>query len=129
VRRAGAETWTGTLTIDGPRALTVDLATRTSTPDVTPPTRPDTPTVHVISASRALVRWEAATDDLELVKGYLVSLDGRPAAITQAPGVFLGGLAAGTQHTVTVQAIDAAENVSSASTPVTFTTRAEDRGP
>ncbi|MFN8109216.1 MAG: peptidoglycan-binding protein [Thermoleophilia bacterium] len=51
---------------------------------------------------------------------YRVTLDGSPLADTAATTYSISGLPAGSSHTITLQAVDAAGNVSAATAPITL---------
>jgi hypothetical protein len=108
-------------------ALRVDLAAGVSAPDAAPPT----PTGALLgtphSASRALLRWTAASDDVGVVR-YLVYDEGVLVGIAEETRHVVAGLAPGALHVFSVEALDADGKRSSA-VAVPVTTFAEDRGP
>jgi hypothetical protein len=96
-----------------------------STGDTTPPSVPQGLTATPLSQTSVLLGWQAATDDVGVAE-YRVLRDGSLAA--RVPGDTTSftdtGLAAGSSHTYTVAAADAAGNVSAPSAPATVTTPA-----
>ncbi|GAB2959952.1 glycoside hydrolase family 9 protein [Nonomuraea fastidiosa] len=89
--------------------------------DQTPPSRPGKPTVSGITATGALVSWEASTDDVG-VAGYDVYLGSTKAGTATTTSFDLTGLSPDTEYTVSVVARDAAGNSSQASESTSFTT-------
>jgi len=128
VTTAGHPTWSGAFPVTRTTAVHVDVGAASGSLDTTAPAAPDAVRAHPLSASRAVVVWEPPAD-VPAVARYLVDLDGRPWAVTDAPGVFLGGLEAATTYVATVRAVDAGGNASAPTAGVAFTTRPEDRGP
>ncbi|MFF5175830.1 glycoside hydrolase family 9 protein [Micromonospora sp. NPDC000089] len=91
-------------------------------PDITPPTAPGTPTASAIGPTGLTLSWAPATDNVA-VTGYRVYRAGT-VLVGSSAGATLAvtGLTASTAYTFTVVAVDAAGNVSPASSPVTVTT-------
>jgi uncharacterized protein YdaL len=89
-------------------------------PDTTAPSAPGTPVVGDLTATTATLTWADSTDAVG-VAGYRVTGGPVPVSTTE-PHVSLTNLTPLTSYTVTVQAFDAAGNVSGASTATTFTT-------
>jgi chitodextrinase len=92
-------------------------------PDTTPPTTPGTPTAQSPTAGKIDLAWSASTDESSPIT-YRVYRDGDPTPIGQTTATSYSdtGLAAGTTHTYTVDAVDPADNASAmsgASDPVT----------
>jgi phosphatidylinositol-3-phosphatase len=92
-----------------------------SSPDTTPPSVPTSVSADPISSTAITLNWVASTDALG-VTGYTVYRDGTQLATPAAAGYTDTGLAAGSTHSYTVTAHDAAGNVSAASIPVSVTT-------
>ncbi|UFJ39134.1 fibronectin type III domain-containing protein [Brevibacillus humidisoli] len=88
--------------------------------DTTPPTAPENVTVTGQTANSVSLRWDAATDNVG-VAGYIVSYDSADVDVS-GTSTTITGLTPDTTYTFTVQAKDAAGNVSAASSPVTATT-------
>nr|WP_239140327.1 glycoside hydrolase family 9 protein [Plantactinospora endophytica] len=95
--------------------------------DTTPPGTPTGLTASAVTATGATLTWTASTDNVG-VTGYRVY---REAGTTDAllgspntPTFAVTGLTAGTAYQFYVVAVDAAGNVSAASTPVSVTTPA-----
>jgi hypothetical protein len=94
-------------------------------PDTTPPTTPGTPTAQSPTAGKVDLDWTASTDDASPIT-YRVYRDGDPTPVgeTTATSYSDVGLAAGSTHTYTVDAVDPSDNASAmsgASDPVTVT--------
>lgn len=99
-----------------------ELALGTPAPtDTTPPSTPSGVRATTVSSSRIDLAWNASSDNVG-VTGYSVSRDGVRVATLSATSWSDTGLAAGTTHTYTVDAIDAAGNRSAPSAAVTATT-------
>lgn len=125
--------------VHGSHEATVDLARRTAieivlgaTPsharDETPPEAPAGVFVHALSSSRLRVRWAAPAED-EAVVGWMVEVDGSPAALVNTHEAFLGGLEAGRSYSIRVRALDAGGNAGEPSAAVALATWPEDRAP
>jgi hypothetical protein len=94
--------------------------------DTTPPTTPGQPAGTSTSAGQIDLSWSASTDQSPPIT-YRIYRDGGAVAIGQTTTTAFSdtGLAAGTVHTYTVDAVDAATNVSQmslASDPITVFT-------
>ncbi|WP_205863246.1 DUF2334 domain-containing protein [Planosporangium thailandense] len=101
-------------------AVTFTTAAPPAVPDTTPPTVPGTPTVGAVTATTADLTWTPSTDAVGVV-AYEVS--GGPSVVTTTtPAVTLTGLTPSTTYTITVKALDAADNVSDPSGAAVFTT-------
>ena len=109
-------------------SVSVDLAAGTATHDTSAPSTPTGVAAYPLSASRALVRYGAATDAGGIAR-YRIFLGGVLERVTDQTTCVLSGLTPGVSHQVTVQAIDVAGNVSPVSGPVLLTQPGEDRGP
>ena len=90
-------------------------------PDTTAPSTPTSVVVDLITSTSARVSWSPSSDDRGVVAydvydgaTLLTSVAAAPAALT--------GLAAGSSHSITVRARDAAGNTSAASASAPFTT-------
>ncbi|WP_027343313.1 glycoside hydrolase family 9 protein [Hamadaea tsunoensis] len=99
------------------------------TPDTTAPTTPGTPAASSITSTGATLTWTASTDaggsglagyNVYREAGATDVLVGSPTTNT----ITLTGLTASTSYTYYVVARDGAGNLSTASTPVTFSTTA-----
>jgi uncharacterized repeat protein (TIGR03806 family) len=108
-------------------------ATTLAAPDTTAPTVPANVTAVAQSSTQILVSWNASTDAGTGVAGYRVFRDGSttPLATVTTTSFTNGGLAAGTTHSYTVRAFDAATpaNVSALSASVSATTTADTTPP
>lgn len=104
-------------------ASSVVSATTTAATDTTAPTVPGSVSAVAASATRVNVTWTASTDAVG-VTGYRVLRDGvlvgTPTTTTYADTT----VSASTSYTYTVQAVDAAGNVSASSSGSTVTTPA-----
>ncbi|MCZ4094986.1 MULTISPECIES: discoidin domain-containing protein [Streptomyces] len=89
-------------------------------PDTTAPTAPGNPRVTGTTATSVSLAWDASTDDVG-VTGYQVTRDGAVVATATGTTYTDTGRTQGTAYTYTVNAVDAAGNVSAASAPVTGT--------
>jgi uncharacterized protein YdaL/chitodextrinase len=102
--------------------VTVTTAVEPPAPDTTAPTAPGAPVVGGLAATTADLTWPASTDAVGVVAYQII---GGPTVVTSTtPSTTLTGLTPSTGYTVTVKALDAAGNVSDASTPTVFTTTA-----
>lgn len=92
-------------------------------PDVTAPTAPGGLTAAASSTSAIDLSWSASADDVG-VTGYQVFRDGGATVIGTTTGTTFGdtGLAAGSTHSYTVAAFDAAGNRSTLSNTASATT-------
>ena len=128
VRKNGVGAYAASFDLVGRFALRVDLAAGTGAADTTPPPAPAAPRVHILSASRALIRWRAP-EDASGIATYVVHLDGEPAAVCTETMCVLSGLVPGARHEVAVQAVDFAGRRSAIGAATSCTAAAEDRGP
>jgi hypothetical protein len=128
VERLGTKAFEGTLVVDGPTAVRVDVEKGVLLADAAPPDAPGGVAGHPLSASRALVRWERASDDLG-VSAYVVTLDGVVVGTTDGTSIVVAGLEPETDYVPAVQAVDEDGRVSPFAAGAPFTTRPEDRGP
>ena len=87
-------------------------------PDTTPPSTPTGLTVTGTGPGSISLRWNASTDNVG-VTGYRVYEGTTVDATSTGPNVTVSGLLAGSSHTFTVTAFDAAGNESGHSTSVT----------
>ena len=100
-----------------------------SSSDTTPPTTPGNVSATPVSGSQINVAWSASTDNVG-VTGYKVMRNGSLAGSTTTALTYSDtGLAASTTYSYTVEAVDAAGNVSPPSTAVTATTLTSDTTP
>lgn len=95
--------------------------------DTTPPSAPGGLHVTGTTSSSISLAWTASTDDTG-VTGYRVYEGASVVATATAASATVGGLAAGSGHTYTVTARDAAGNESAPSAPVTATTQSSGGG-
>lgn len=89
--------------------------------DTQAPTVPSGLTATVMSTSQIDLSWSASTDNMG-VTGYRVYRDGIELGTTPLLNASDTGLGAATTYSYTVSALDAAENLSAQSAPVTATT-------
>jgi chitinase len=89
-----------------------------TTTDQTRPTSPTNLKLTSLTASLAQIEWNAATDNVGIA-GYLVFKDGMQIATTNALIYVDSNLSTSGQIIFTVVAVDAAGNLSAASTPLT----------
>lgn len=89
--------------------------------DTTPPSTPSGLTAQPLGTSSIALKWNAATDNVG-VTGYRVYRNGTRITQTANTSHTDTGLAAGTQYSYRVSAIDAAGNESTQSAAVTTTT-------
>jgi chitodextrinase len=96
------------------------------TPDTEPPSTPANLTVTGTTASSVSLSWSASTDDVSGVTGYQVfrGAGGTPVGTPTGTTFTDTGLAAGTNYSYTVRAVDGTGKVSAASTAVSATTQA-----
>lgn len=92
-----------------------------ATIDATAPTVPTNLIATAASTTQVNLGWTASTDNVG-VAGYTVLRGDTPIATTSATAYNDAGLTANTNYMYTVQAFDAAGNVSAASAPATATT-------
>jgi len=91
-----------------------------ATQDTTPPSTPSSVTASSVTTSSMTIRWTASTDNSGTVVMYQVFTNGTAATNTfGTTSANLTGLTANTSYTITVTALDAANNVSSPSTAIT----------
>ena len=90
------------------------------TVDAQPPAAPGSLAVSAVTATGFKISWSASTDDVG-VTGYLVRRNGVLVATVATPAHTFAGLSCATNHTIEVQAIDAAGNVSAGSTTIAST--------
>jgi chitodextrinase len=96
-------------------------ATTTTSTDRKKPTAPTRLAVGKVTTLSAAISWKAAKDNVG-VAGYNVYEGGDVVATSAKPRVTITALSAGTKHTYTVTAVDAAENESSKSAPIRIKT-------
>ena len=99
-----------------------------ATPDTTPPTVPANLTGTAVSGSKVNLSWTASTDNVG-VAGYKVYRDGAFLAAAAATTYSDTTVQAGTTHTYTVYAYDAAGNISQPSNSTTVTTTVDSQPP
>ena len=98
-----------------------------STGDTTPPSAPTGLTAGGTTANSTTLSWNPSTDNVG-VTGYDVLRNGVKIGTTSSTGYTDTGLAASTGYSYTVEAYDAAGNVSAASNTVNVTTAASSSG-
>lgn len=92
-----------------------------SAPDTQAPSTPTGLAVSNVTNSGASLTWTASMDNVG-VSGYKVLRDGVVVGTPSTTTYALSGLSAATTYNVTVQAVDAANNTSAPSAPLSFTT-------
>ena len=128
VSRTGVGSWSGSVRPDARASFHIDLGTGQGTQDVSPPPAPEAVLAIPVSSGRLVVRWVPG-EDASGIALYEVWMDGGLYALSPIPETILGGLQAGTSHTIQVRARDAGGNVSPLTLPVTVRMPAESRGP
>jgi chitodextrinase len=96
--------------------------------DTTPPTAPTALTATPVSVSQINLSWTASTDNVG-VAGYGVFRNGLQVATTSATSYSDTGLSAGTSYSYTVDAFDAAGNLSTQSAAASTSTLTETTPP
>ena len=97
-------------------------------PDTQAPTVPQGLAVASVSRSTIMVTWDASTDN-STVTGYWIYVDGSPVALALSRIFTVSGLDANTSYSISVSAIDLANNESARSGTVQATTLDFDREP
>ncbi len=97
--------------------------TTTGSSDTTPPSVPANLTSTAVTSSSVSLAWTASTDNVAVI-GYHLFRNGTQVASPSGNSYTDTGLAAATSYTYTVNAYDAAGNVSAQSTANTATTAA-----
>ncbi len=110
-----------TQTADNLSPSTTVSVTTLPLPDTTPPSVPTMAQAQADSASQTTVSWTAATDDVGVI-AYTLSRNGTAFGTTTSLSYVDTGLAAATTYAYTVTALDAADNESTPSAPVSATT-------
>ena len=103
------------------------LAANGGSADAQPPTVPTGLTATAVSSSQINLSWKASTDNVG-VAGYLVFRNNVQIVSTTQTSYSDTGLSPSTSYTYTVEAFDAAGNISAASAPATATTPARASG-
>lgn len=101
-------------------STSVSVTTKAA-PDSEAPSSPTGLTAAEIRTTGIDISWNASTDNVG-VKEYKVYVDGSLAATVTGTNFSLSGLTAGTAYSIYVTAIDAAGNISEASTALKVTT-------
>ena len=96
-------------------------ASTTTAPDTTPPTAPAGLAVAAKTSTTVSLAWTASTDNVG-VTGYRVREGTAQVAASTTPSATVTGLAPSSTHAYTVVAVDAAGNLSAASSALTVTT-------
>lgn len=91
-------------------------------PDTTPPSVPTGLNATNVTATSAMIRWTASTDDSGTVVGYKVFRAGTQVGTATTTSFTDSGLTAATTYSYTLKAYDAAGNTSAASTALSVTT-------
>jgi chitodextrinase len=94
------------------------VADTASSADVTPPSAPTSLAGNAVSSTEIDLTWNASSDNVA-VTGYRISRDGTAIADTTGTSYQDTNAGAGTSHTYTVQAYDAAGNLSDPSNTIT----------
>jgi arabinoxylan arabinofuranohydrolase len=105
--------------------------TRAAGGDTQPPSTPGGLSASATTAGSVSLTWEASTDDVGVI-GYLVLRGSSPAVpvgATSGTSFQVTGLTPSTSYDFTVQAVDAAANASTASSPLTVATTADTTPP
>jgi chitodextrinase len=89
------------------------------------PTTPGAPSASLITDRSLKLAWTASTDNVA-VTGYKIVRDGVAVGAAASNTYSDSGLAPSTAYTYTVQAVDAAGNLSAASTSASFSTQVAD---
>ena len=99
-------------------AASASITVQSVPTDTTAPTVPGTPTGTSPSPSSIAIGWAASTDPSTPIT-YRVYRDGGPTPVGETTSLLFtdSGLAAGSTHTYTVDAVDAATNASAQSAP------------
>ena len=119
---SGACSGTGTCTVvmSAARSVTASFA---QARDTQPPSVPGLVSASTVGTTSVVLTWNASTDDTGVV-GYDVYSGSSQAGSSSSNTATVSNLLPGTSYTFTVRARDATGNTSSASSPVTVTTRA-----
>ena len=117
IRLANVGTWDSST---GLNVLATGVQINNCSSACTPPT-PPTLSLGSVSSSTVALAWSGATDSVG-VTGYYVFRNGMQVAAVTGTSYTDTGLASGTQYSYTVEAYDAAGNVSTPSNTVTVTT-------
>ncbi len=107
--------WTGTYYLD---AVSISGV---STGDTTAPTVPIGLTAGAVTPTSIPLSWTASTDDVGVTE-YRILREGTQVGTTTSTSFTDTGLTPSTSYSYTVRAVDAAGNVSAASTPLTVST-------
>lgn len=91
------------------------------TPDTSAPSAPEGLVQTSVSADSVSLEWAAATDNIE-VAGYTIYRDGSKIGTASGTSYTASGLSASTTYQFTVEAYDAAGNVSAPSDSISVTT-------
>jgi len=106
----------------------VNVTVSNSQPDTTPPSAPTDLAASLVSASAVSLTWTASTDNVG-VTGYLVLRNGAQIGTSSGTSYSDGSVAASTSYGYTIEAVDAAGNVSAPSSTLSVTTPAPPAGP
>jgi chitinase len=93
--------------------------------DTTPPTAPTNLVASNVASTSLTLRWTASTDDVGVVMYQILSGSTQVATSFGSTSATVSGLTASTTYSFTVKALDAASNVSSASTALSVKTAAQ----
>ena len=95
-------------------AETLDMNVGFSAADTTKPTTPKNLVTKAITSKSVTFSWTASTDNVG-VTGYQINSSGKAIGTVSTTSVIVSGLLANTSYSFTVQAMDAAKNLSVAS--------------
>ncbi len=97
--------------------------------DDTPPVPPSLLEASIVSDMAVKLEWSGAVDNETEIRGYNIFVDGiryNQASYIYGEEAILSGLNPETGYSITIEAVDAAHNVSEKSTPLALTTLAFD---
>ena len=93
--------------------------------DTTPPSAPTNLVASNVASTSLTLRWTASTDNVGVVMYQVFSGSTQVATTFGSTSATISGLIANTTYSFTIQALDAASNVSSASTALSVRTAAQ----
>ena len=102
-------------------AETLDMNVGFSAADTTKPTTPKNLVTKAITSKSVTFSWTASTDNVG-VTGYQINSSGKAIGTVSTTSVIVSGLLANTSYSFTVQAMDAAKNLSVASSALNLKT-------
>jgi len=104
-----------------PTSTTLSVTTRSNSSDTQPPTAPTNLVSSNITATSCTLSWSTSSDNVG-VTGYEVFRGTTSAGTTASTSLSINGLTASTTYSMTVQARDAAGNISPSSAALSVTT-------